>query len=72
MRKILLVVDFQKDFVDGTLGFEKAVALDIKIAQRLKKAKENAMIFILDPMLATGGSMCSAIDEAKKTGIKKI
>ena len=26
MKKILLVVDFQKDFVDGTLGFEKAAS----------------------------------------------
>ena len=50
MRKILLVVDFQKDFVDGTLGFEKAVALDIKISQRLKKAKENneTILFTMD------------------------
>ena len=50
MKKILLVVDFQKDFVDGTLGFEKAVALDIKIAQRLKKAKENneTILFTMD------------------------
>lgn len=39
---------------------------------KITKGKENAMIFILDPMLATGGSMCSAIDEAKKTGIKRI
>ena len=46
MKKILLVVDFQKDFVDGTLGFEKAVALDIKIAQRLKKAKEDDEIIL--------------------------
>ena len=46
MKKILLVVDFQKDFVDGTLGFEKAVALDIKIAQRLKKAKEDNEIIL--------------------------
>ncbi len=46
MKKILLVVDFQKDFVDGTLGFEKAVTLDAKIAQRLKKAKENGEIIL--------------------------
>jgi len=36
------------------------------------KDKKNSIIYILDPMLATGGSMCSAIDEAKRTGIKKI
>lgn len=36
------------------------------------KDKKNAIVFILDPMLATGGSMCSAIDEAKKRGVGKI
>ncbi len=34
--------------------------------------KKNAIVFILDPMLATGGSMSYAIDELKKAGIKKI
>ena len=34
--------------------------------------KKNSIVYILDPMLATGGSMCSAIDEAKKTGVGKI
>lgn len=34
--------------------------------------KKNSIIYILDPMLATGGSMCSAIDEAKKNGAGKI
>ena len=36
------------------------------------KDKKNTIIYILDPMLATGGSMCSAIDEARKTGAGKI
>ncbi|MFI5212123.1 MAG: uracil phosphoribosyltransferase [Ignavibacteria bacterium] len=36
------------------------------------KNKKDAIVYILDPMLATGGSMCSAIEEVKKTGIKKI
>ncbi|MBZ0201433.1 MAG: uracil phosphoribosyltransferase [Ignavibacteria bacterium] len=36
------------------------------------KDRKNSIVYILDPMLATGGSMCSAIDEAKKTGIGKI
>lgn len=44
--KILLVVDYQKDFVIGTLGFEKAVLLDKKIAQRIKEAKEAGYIII--------------------------
>lgn len=36
------------------------------------KDKKNAIVFILDPMLATGGSMSYAIEELKKAGIKKI
>lgn len=39
---------------------------------KMIKSKKDAIIIIIDPMLATGGSMCSAIDEAKKTGIKNI
>jgi uracil phosphoribosyltransferase len=36
------------------------------------KDKAKAIVFVLDPMLATGGSMCYAIDELKKGGIRKI
>lgn len=36
------------------------------------KNKKDAIVYILDPMLATGGSLCSAIEEVKKTGIKRI
>lgn len=36
------------------------------------KNKKDAIVYILDPMLATGGSMCSAIDEVKRTGIRRI
>lgn len=37
MRKLLVVVDYQKDFVDGALGFEKAVELEKPIYNRVKK-----------------------------------
>ena len=46
MKKMLLVVDFQKDFVDGSLGFSKAVELDRKIANRIKQAKKDGEIII--------------------------
>jgi nicotinamidase/pyrazinamidase len=36
MQKLLLVVDFQKDFVDGSLGFADAVALDARIAEKIR------------------------------------
>lgn len=41
-KKVLVVVDYQNDFVTGTLGFEKAICLDSRIA---KKAEE----YINDP-----------------------
>ena len=46
MKKMLLVVDFQKDFVDGSLGFQKAVELDKEIANRIKQAKKDGEIII--------------------------
>ena len=41
MKKLLIVVDFQNDFVDGSLGFEKAKELDIIISNKIKKYKNN-------------------------------
>ena len=35
MKKLLLVVDYQKDFVDGALGFPGAEALDGPIAEKI-------------------------------------
>ena len=32
MKKCLVVVDYQNDFVSGSLGFEKAKELDFEIA----------------------------------------
>ena len=31
MKKALIVVDYQKDFVDGALGFEKAALPEAKL-----------------------------------------
>lgn len=41
MKKLLIVVDFQKDFVDGSLGFEKAVELDESIYNKILEYKNN-------------------------------
>ena len=35
MKKLLLVVDYQKDFVDGALGFPGAEALDGPISEKI-------------------------------------
>lgn len=37
MKKILVVVDYQNDFVDGALGFEKAKTLENGIIEKIKK-----------------------------------
>lgn len=40
MTKALIVVDFQNDFVSGTLGFEKALSLEEKIADKIKEYRD--------------------------------
>ena len=41
MRKVLLVVDFQKDFVDGALGFPGAEALEAPLCRRIERARQE-------------------------------
>lgn len=41
MKKLLIVIDYQKDFVDGTLGFKKAETLEEGIYNKVKKYLEN-------------------------------
>lgn len=39
---------------------------------KLPDGIENKTVFLVDPMLATGGSACDALDALKKRGCKKI
>lgn len=39
MKKLLLVVDYQHDFVDGSLGFDGAEQLDGPISSRIARAR---------------------------------
>lgn len=50
MKKALVVVDFQNDFVSGSLGFEKAKTLRTPIVEKIKNALENGvdLIFTMD------------------------
>lgn len=41
MKKLLIVIDYQKDFVDGALGFKKAETLEEGIYNKVKKYLEN-------------------------------
>lgn len=50
MSKVLVVVDYQKDFVDGALGFPKAVSLEEGIAAKVEEAirEDRPVVFTLD------------------------
>lgn len=52
MKKLLVVVDYQNDFVTGSLGFEGAVALEEPIAEKIKEYRnmgdEGQIIFTMD------------------------
>lgn len=41
MSSLLIVVDYQKDFVDGALGFPGAEMLDPAIAERIARARAD-------------------------------
>ena len=46
MKKLLIVVDFQNDFVSGSLGFDKAKELDEKIYKKIIEYKNNGDLVI--------------------------
>ena len=46
MSKLLIVVDYQNDFVAGALGFEAARALEDPIADMVKQAIFNKIAFL--------------------------
>ena len=50
MRRLLIVVDMQKDFVDGALGFEGASDIIPGIADRINEYKKNGdeVVYTLD------------------------
>lgn len=50
MKKLLLVVDFQCDFVDGSLGFPGAERLDAPIAEKIARyrAEGGEVAFTMD------------------------
>ena len=50
MKRLLIVVDYQKDFVDGALGFSGAELLDERIARKIDEYREagDNVCFTLD------------------------
>lgn len=64
MKRLLIVVDYQKDFVDGALGFPGAEALDGPIAARVAayRAAGDDVLFTMD----THGGDYASTAEGKK------
>jgi len=50
MNKLLVVVDYQNDFVDGSLGFPKAVELHERICEKIQSywTEGQTIVFTLD------------------------
>ena len=48
MKKLLIVVDYQNDFVNGTLGFPGAEVLEDGIAAKIEEYKNDEIIYTLD------------------------
>ena len=64
MKKLLIVVDYQVDFVDGALGFAGAERLDGPIAEKIAeyRAAGNDVVFTYD----THGANYAATQEGRK------
>ncbi|HBV52149.1 MAG TPA: N-carbamoylsarcosine amidohydrolase, partial [Clostridiales bacterium] len=50
MKKCLIIVDYQNDFVSGALGFPEAAALAPRLAEKIRtyKAQGDDVIFTFD------------------------
>ena len=64
MKKLLVVVDYQNDFVSGSLGFEGAELLDERIAAKVEafRAEGHDIIYTMD----THGPAYLEMQEGKK------
>lgn len=50
MKKCLIIVDYQNDFIDGTLGFENAINIKDNIIKKIKeyRLRNDDIIFTMD------------------------
>ncbi|MBQ4235938.1 MAG: isochorismatase family protein, partial [Treponema sp.] len=48
--KLLIVIDMQNDFIDGSLGTKEAVAIVPNVADKIKKyrSENNLVVFTRD------------------------
>ena len=56
MKKLLVVIDYQNDFVNGALGFKKAKELENNIYEKVNKYLENEdyILFTYDTTSSSG------------------
>ena len=50
MKRILFVIDYQNDFVDGALGFRGAELLDEGIADKVLSYGKDNVFYTLDTL----------------------
>ena len=62
MDKVLVVIDMQKDFIDGTLGTPEAVEIVDKVVERVEKSANETILFTQD----THGEDYLSTPEGKK------
>ena len=48
MKRLLIVVDYQNDFVCGSLGFDKAKELEKGILEKIAEYQNDEIIYTLD------------------------
>lgn len=58
----------------GFLGIyrDHETALPVEYFSKIPDAQDNSIAIIIDPMLATGGTSCSAIESLQNKGFKKV
>ena len=66
--KVLIVVDMQNDFIDGSLGTPEAVAIVPKVKERIEKALESGerVLFTMD----THGEDYMSTQEGRKLPVR--
>ena len=55
MRKLLVVIDMQKDFVDGALGTEEAVRIVPNVIEKIKSYDKKDIYFTRERDTSNGG-----------------
>ena len=68
MRKVIVVVDMQNDFVDGALGTQEAQAIMPRLVEKLKaeQTADTALVFTMD----THGADYLETQEGKKLPVE--